>query len=191
MTRPAKDSVITVDPLRTLAEVDAMRNAITNHAGPTTVRDTALFAVGVRTNLRATDLLTLRPSDIDWLTGRLTLREGKTKKIRQIPLSSDTIALLLPLCGGEYLFASAGTGKPMTVASLNHLVKLWAIRANLRHGNYGTRTLRKTWATIQHSVFGTPVWQISQQLNHSSEAMTYHYLGLNQAHVEEIYARDI
>jgi integrase len=79
----------------------------------------------------------------------------------------------------------------MTISTLNHLVKLWAIRANLHEGTYGARTLRKTWATIQVTVFKVPVYLISQQLNHSSEAMTYRYLGIQTEQVAELYARDI
>jgi integrase len=188
---PAEGSVITISPLRTLEEVAAMRAAILNHPGPTTARDAALFTAGVRTNLRASDLLNLKPTDIDWMTGLLTVRESKTKKVRHIPLSPDTIALLAPLSGSEYLFPGHHSGKPMTISTLNHLVKLWAIRANLHEGTYGARTLRKTWATIQVTVFKVPVYLISQQLNHSSEAMTYRYLGIQTEQVAELYARDI
>jgi integrase len=182
--QPAEGSVITISPLRSLAEIARVRAVITNP------RDAALFTVGIRTNLRATDLLALRPGDIDWLTGLLTVREGKTRKIRHIPLSPSTMALLAPLAASEYLFASEKGGKPLTVSSLNHLVKLWTSRAGLTDATYGTRTLRKTWCFIQLTVFNVPLYLISQQLNHSSEAMTQRYCGITPKAVAEVYAND-
>lgn len=178
--RPAKGSCITIEPLRTLAEVQRVKAAIS------CPRDLALFTLGVNTNLRASDLLELKPSDIDWLSSQLIIRESKTGKKREIPLSPQLVEMLIPYAGQEYLFASVKTGKPLTISAWNNLIKRYTFRAGIR-GNYGARSIRKTWARLQYEVFKTPIVLISQELNHSSLRETYRYIGILPTEVQDVY----
>lgn len=183
--RPAKGSTVWIDPLKSLEEVQAMKRAIA-HRNKNRDRDMALFTLGVNTNLRASDLLNLTPGHVDWLESRLMLKERKTGKIRHIPLSPQTMALLYPLAGGEYLFPSDKSHAPLTMASWNRMIKEWAHKAGLR-GNYGARTIRKTWARLQHTVFETPIVLISQELNHTNLRETYRYIGVSPEEVQQVY----
>lgn len=194
--RPARGSIITIEPFRTLEEIARVKAAINRTSGPgsdTAARDLALFTMGVNTNLRASDLLALRADQVDWLSGKLTLREGKTKKIRVIPLNPALMALLVPLIPEDpagLLFPSSKGGGQMAISTFNHLVKLWALRAGLQ-GSYGTRSLRKSWATIQHTIFKTPLELLSQEMNHSNMNVTYRYLGILPSDVEKVYSNFI
>lgn len=183
--RPEKGSTITIEPLRSLEEVARVKAVLAKRP-----RDLALFTLGVNTNLRATDLLALRGDQIDWLTGTLTMREGKTGKKRVTPLGPPVMALLYPLATDGFLFASEKTGKPLTMSAWNNMMKLWCLRAGLR-GNYGARTIRKTWAYLQHKVFGVPIESISAELNHSSLRETFRYLALTPPETARIFANYI
>lgn len=181
---PAHGSTITIEPLRTLEEVERVRSVLTSP------RDLALFTLGVNTNLRATDLLALRSDQVDWLGATFTLREGKTGKKRTTPISPRVMELLLPLAGHEYLFPSGKSGKPLTLSAWNGMIKTWCIRANLR-GNYGARTIRKTWAYLQHKVFGVPIEEVSAGLNHNSLRETWRYLQLTAPEQAAIFSNFI
>jgi len=185
--RPQPGSIVTIEPLRSLEEVARVKAAIRNP------RDLALFTLGVNTNLRASDLLNLAASQIDWMQSVLCLRESKTGKKRTIPLSPQLIDLLLPLIpedGSGLLFASEKTGQALSMSAYNHLVKLWCMRANLR-GNYGARTLRKTWARMQYEVFKVDIVLISMELQHSSPRDTYRYMGITPPECARIYSNHI
>jgi integrase len=90
----------------------------------------------------------------------------------------------------ELLFPSHKGGGQIGVASLNHMVKKWCDDAGL-HGNFGSHTLRKTWAYIQYTVFGADLAHISDQLNHSDLKTTYRYLGIMPQHIQALYANYI
>lgn len=184
---PAKDSVITIEPFRTLDEIAAVRAVIIS------TRDRAMFMLGINSNLRASDLLRVRAEDVDWMEGKLTVRERKTKKKRIIPLGAATLALLadcLPLSGEGLLFPSNKGRQPLTIGAWNNRIKLWARKAGLT-GNYGARTVRKTWARIQHDVYGVGILNISVELNHSSLRQTYFYLCLTPPEQAEIFRNQI
>lgn len=184
---PAKDSVITIEPFRTLEEIAAVRSVIISP------RDKAMFTLGVNSNLRASDLLRVRAEDVNWIESKLTVRERKTKKPRYIPLSPTTISMLLdiiPPSGEGLLFPSNKSGQPLTIGAWNNRIKLWARKAGLT-GNYGARSIRKSWARIQHDIYGVSILNISVELNHSSLRQTYFYLCLTPPEQAAIFGNQI
>lgn len=183
--RPVKGDTITIEPLRTMEEVAKVKAVLAGRP-----RDLALFTLGVNTNLRATDLLALRGDQIDWLAGTLTLREGKTGKKRTTPLSPKVMELLYPLATEGLLFPSEKSGAALTMSAWNNMMKLWCWRAGLK-GNYGARTIRKTWAYLQFTVFGVPIEALSAELNHASLRETYRYLALTPPETARIFANYI
>lgn len=186
--RPQPGSTITIEPLRSLEQVQRVRDALKHSP-----RDLAAFTLGVNTNLRATDLLALRADQIDWLSGTLILRERKKGKKRTTPIDPRTIALLAPLIppdGQGLLFPSSKTGQPLGMTAWNHIIKAACFKAGIP-GNYGARTIRKTWARMQFEVFKTPIHVISMELNHSSLRETYFYLALTPPETERVYGNFI
>lgn len=183
---PKKGSVIVVEPLRSLEDVARVKAVLSKDP-----RNLALFTLGVNTNLRAGDLLSLKVSDINWDKEELILREEKTDKRRHIALSPGVMKMLLSYVQDDgLLFPSSKGGGQMTVQSLNNMVKLWCLRAGIK-GNFGSHTLRKTWAFIQYKIFGTDLALISRELNHSSLRTTYAYLGIMPEDVRQAYMNEI
>lgn len=185
IAHPKKGSTVWIDPLKSIEEVQAIKQAIQTR-NQHCARDLACFTLGVNTNLRASDLLALTPEHVDWLESRLMLKESKTGKTRHIPLNPQIMSLLYPLAGGRYLFPSEKGGEPLSMSSWNNKIKLWAFRAGLT-GNYGARTIRKTWARLQYEVFKTPIVLISQELNHTNLRETYRYIGVSPEEVQAVY----
>ena len=85
----------------------------------------------------------------------------------------------------DYLFSGRKGSNPITIPSLNRLIKSWTNDINLK-GLYGTHTLRKTWGYIQRTHFCVPIEKITQRYLHSNPAVTMTYLGLQTKEVEEI-----
>ena len=188
--KPATDSIIAVEPIRSTEQVSAVRDSLQG-------RDRVMFTLGVNTNLRASDILNLKVGNIDFQQQCIVLREKKTGKTRRIALSPEVVVMLIELLGAgkqvsreTLIFQSRKGGGVMTVSTLNHLVKKWCADVGLR-GNFGSHTLRKTWAFIQYRVFGTDIAVISQELNHSNMRTTYRYLGITPDEVKAAYMRFI
>jgi integrase len=184
---PQKGSVIIIEPLRSLEDVAKVEGVLAKHP-----RNLALFKLGVNSNLRASDLLALRCSDIDWKRGEIRLREKKTGKTRHIALSAGVLTRLVAIRGddNDYLFRSSKGGGMITVSALNNMVKLWCFRAGIA-GNFGSHTLRKSWSFLQYTVFKADLAIISQELNHANMRTTYRYLGIMPDDVKKLYMREI
>lgn len=178
---PTKGSVITIEPLRTLEEVAKVKAVLKDRP-----RDLALFTLGINTNLRATDLLRLTVDDVDWMQSSLCIRESKTGKKRTIPLDAQTLGLLAPLAGEGLLFPSAKGGGIITMSAWNGMIKTWCVRAGLR-GNYGARSIRKTWARLMYEHFGVDIVHLSMELQHNSLRDTYLYMGITPPETAAIY----
>jgi integrase len=88
------------------------------------------------------------------------------------------------------LFPSRKTGRPITVSTLNNLVKGWCRAVGLR-GNYGSHTLRKTFGYVHRTVFKTDIATLMLMYNHSTQRQTLAYLGIQPDEVQEAYLREI
>jgi integrase len=184
---PTEGSSINIEPFRSLADVDAIRAVIFSP------RDKALFSLGVNSALRASDLLSVRACDFDWLTGVLRVKEGKTKKKRVVMISPALQELLLdilPTDPNGYMFPSIKGGAPISISAWNNKIKAWARAAGIK-GNFGARTIRKTFARLQYEIFGVDIVDISMELNHSSPRETYLYIALPAPEQAAIFRNQI
>jgi len=136
---PAKGSRITVEPIRRLADIKSIKKLITNNP-----RNHLLFVLGINNGLRVGDLLKLKINDVKKLKPgqSIVIRESKTGKNNILMINKTVyraLRIFLENAGPgdeEYLFASRKTKKPLTIQSVNALVKKWAREINLS-GNYG------------------------------------------------------
>jgi len=190
---PAKGSRITVDPIRRLADIKSIKKLIMDNP-----RNYLFFVLGINNGLRAGDLLKLKINDVRKLKPgqSIVIRESKTGK-NNILMINKTVYKALQiflksalLDNGEYLFASRKTKKPLTIQSVNALVKKWAREINLS-GNYGAHTLRKTFGYIQRTEFGVGFEVLAKRFNHTSPAVTMRYLGLTSDEVNEVLMNEI
>jgi integrase len=186
--KPGKGVKKTVEPIRKLKDVRAIKKLLADNP-----RDLLLFTLGINNGLRAGDLLNLKTYQVkDLQIGDLiTIVENKTKKKNILVINKSSFEALQNFLNStnknddEFLFSGRKGDNPITIPSLNRLIKSWTDAINL-NGKYGTHTLRKTWGYIQRTVFCVPIEKITQRYLHASPVITMGYLGLQTQEVEDI-----
>ena len=191
---PQRGSIITVEPIRSLADIKTIKKMLLGKP-----RDYLLFVMGINNGLRAGDLLQRTVGELQDLRvgDALKIREQKTGKINVLKLNKTIYQALRKYLEAaepapeEFLFRSRkGQNRPLTVQSVNALVKSWTSAINLP-GNYGSHTLRKTWGYHQRVTYGVGCEIIARRFNHSSPKITMRYLGIEDKEVEEVLMNEI
>jgi len=187
---PIKGSSITVEPIRNPKDIKAIKKMLANNP-----RDLCIFTLGINTNIRASDILSLRVRDVRG-KDELVLREKKTKKIRRITLNRSVQEAIKNLLASmsdpddeDYLFVGL-RGNPLTVPTLSRMVKTWCQAINLP-GNYGSHSLRKTWGYHQRVSFGMGLPELMVCFNHSSQRQTLDYLCVQPEEVRDVYLNEL
>ena len=155
-----------VEPIRHKSDIEKMKRLFRQKS----LRDYALFTLGINTGLRISDLLALTVGDV--LAGKgsrvriadkLTLREIKTRKRRNIMLNEtvrSALALYLRTRERRYpedpLFLSSQREKDGTLRTLSrsqayHIIVDTARAAGIA-SRVGTHTMRKTFGYSFRSV---------------------------------------
>ena len=185
---PKKGSTIKVEPIRHLKDIKAIKRLLQDSP-----RDFCLFTLGINTNLRASDLLAITAGMVR-NEEELVLKERKTGKERRITLNTITQKAIRRLLDSrEYddddrLFQ--GQRGPLTVPTVNRLVKGWCKAINLR-GNYGSHTLRKTFGYHQRVTFGRGLPELMTVFNHSTQKQTLDYLCVQPEEIKDIYLNEL
>jgi integrase len=193
INHPAKGSRITVEPIRGIGDIKSISKLLADKP-----RDYLLFILGINNGLRVGDLLELKVADLkNRKAGEtLAIREGKTGKDNVLVINKTVHKALKNFFlksdpdDGAFLFASRKGDKPLTTASVNHLIKKWTRDINLR-GNYGAHTLRKTWGYHQRVNYGVGFEIICKRFNHSNPAVTMRYLGIEDREVHDVLMNEI
>ncbi len=186
--RPGKGVKKTVEPIRKLKDVRAIKKSLADKP-----RDLLLFTLGINNGLRAGDLLKLKVYQVKDLQmgDSISIIENKTGKRNTLVINKPSYDALQNFLEStnkqddEFLFSGRKGTNPITIPSLNRLIKNWTDAINLK-GKYGTHTLRKTWGYLQRTVFCVPIEKITQRYLHASPAVTMGYLGLQAREVEDI-----
>jgi integrase len=188
---PKRGSQTKVEPIRELKDIAAIKKLLSDSP-----LYSALFIVGINTNLRASDLLSIRAGQVRGLRAmdEIEIREKKTQKVRRISLNRNCIEAINRLLASksynseDHLFL--GLRGRLTVPSLHRLVKSWCSMINLK-GKYGSHTLRKTWGYMQRVQFGTGLPELMTCFNHSTQRQTLDYLCIQPEEVKNVYANTI
>ncbi len=176
---------INVQPLRTRAEIEDMKDALRLTGGE---RDRFLFILGINTGLRVSDLLKLKVGDV--LKPEVTVTEQKTGKRRRINLSGLSEEIERYTLGkkpDDYLFASRkrtpeGETRPITPTQAYRSLQK---AANLlERDDIGTHTMRKTFG-YHHYKRNKDVAILMELFNHASPAITKRYIGIRQDEIDE------
>ena len=185
--------MIAVDPIRDKKKIQDMKIYLKGKS----LRDHALFVVGINVALRISDLLKLTWSDVLNKNKKsfksIKIIEGKTKKKRDIQLNKISQKAFRELLDSletygmdDYVFKSReGDNQPLTRQQALNILKDSAAAVGIKE-NVGTHTLRKTW--VYHA------WQkgfspalIMETLNHSNLNMIKRYLGIRQDEINDLY----
>jgi integrase len=188
---PKKGSTTKVDPIKDKKHIQTIKKLLADNP-----LDYALFVVGINTNLRASDLLSIRVHQVKDLNpnGEIVLNEKKTKKERRITLNKACISAIRGLLASkqysdeDYLFK--GQRGVLTVPTVNQKVKSWCRDINLK-GNYGSHSLRKTWGYHQRVTFGTDLPRLMVCFNHSTQKQTLDYLCIQPQEIRDVYENEL
>jgi len=177
---PIKDSNILTSVQETL--LDSFRAGRRNYT---------IFQLGKATLLRVSDVMQLKKTDVFNADGSIKqnafIHDQKTGKANTLylkPVHSDLLTyynwLQKQNIISEWLFPSIQ--HPERHITEKQFYKVMAKVGNLLGINYlGTHTMRKTGAYRVYMQSNYNIGLVMQLLNHSSEAMTLTYLGLDQA----------
>jgi integrase len=151
-------------------------------------RDVALWAVGIGTGLRISDILDLRWKDVVTAEGdvakSITVKESKTgnsRTIRLIPLTRDALESLRgdDTDRDSHVFT-------LTRQHVRRLVKDWCAAVNLK-GDYGTHTMRKAFCTIVYENSGGDPVNAARVTGHSNPSQLMHYIGQTPPTIDRIW----
>lgn len=148
-----------------------------------------LLRLGISIALRYSDL-----KEISWkdIIGRnyLTIKEKKTGRVREIPLSPDLVQVLTKI------YINLGSPSkdekviPISIRGVNKQLKVFASKCGIRGKRISTHSFRKT--------FGREVWKrnnysesslvkLSELFKHSSPSVTRIYLSITKEEVNDLY----
>lgn len=193
-----------VEPVR--FEID--RTAIERHLRKRSLRDVALWRLGIYTGRRIGDLLRLKVGDVALISGRgeltvkqrLEVRESKTGKRADLVIHQRARVSLqkylrhrlkdAPSKGGlllQPLFASCrksgdGEMKPISRQRAGQILRE-AARAAGVEDRIACHSLRKTFGHMLHGL-GEPLTLIGEALGHSNPSTTRRYIGLQRDDVD-------
>ena len=188
---PEKGSQIKVEPIRKKRDIESIKKMLSGSP-----RNQALFTIGINTNLRASDLLSIKAGQVrDLKSGdSIQIKEKKTGKFRVVTLNKACIHAIQKLLASSLyddndpLFV--GQRGPLTVPSVSRLVKSWCRAINLR-GNYGSHSMRKTWGYHQRVSFGTDIPRLMICFNHSTQKQTLDYLCIQPQEIKDVYQNEL
>lgn len=191
-----------VEPIRHKSDIEKMKRLFRQKS----LRDYALFTLGINTGLRISDLLALTVGDVlagkgsrVHIADKLTLREIKTRKRRNIMLNEtvrSALALYLRTRERRYpedpLFLSRQRQKDGTLRTLSrsqayHIIVDTARAAGIV-SRVGTHTMRKTFGYFLYdNGKGKPIEFLMKIFGHSSPDVTLRYIGITQEEIDETY----
>ena len=179
-----------VQPIRDVKQIDTIKKLLKQQS----LRDYCLFVLGINSGLRISDLLKLRISDISdkgKIKDRIRLREKKTNKFKDFPLSNSIKSALKEyLKTREYdenepLFISRKNKgfllRQQAYKIINDVAKSVGIKEKI-----GTHTLRKTFGYHAYNN-GYDITLIQKLFNHSSPSVTLRYIGITQDEMDDVY----
>ena len=170
--------VNTVEPIRDMDLIFDMMDFLKGQ----NVRDYVLFMFGIYTGLRISDILKLRVRDVKEKDA-VYMREKKTGKEKRFAINDELKPVIVDFIKGrrdfEYLFKSPNfPNKPISRQQAYNILNAAAGAVGIKD-NIGTHTLRKTFGYHMHQQ-GVSLATLKEIFNHSSEAVTARYIGINQ-----------
>ena len=156
------------------------------------IRDRAVLEIMYATGLRVSELVNLKPDDLDLMTG-LVRCHGKGNKERRVPLGKSAIHWLQ-----QYAAVKAGYGKQSSPSVFLHrgrpftrqlawsMIKHHAEKVGIK--NVSPHTLRHSFAThlIQH---GADSRSVQALLGHADISTTQIYTHITDMHLRAAYDR--
>ena len=168
----------TVEPIR---DMDLVLD-VADYLKVKNERDYLLFMFGIYTGLRISDILKFRVRDVKDKDA-IYIREKKTGKEKRFPVNEELKPIVANYIRGkrdyEFLFKSPNfPNKAISRQQAYNILNAAAGAVGIKD-NIGTHTLRKTFGYHMHQQ-GVSLATLKEIFNHSSEAVTARYIGINQ-----------
>jgi integrase/recombinase XerD len=190
--RPKKHPGRHLPTTLTAAEAAALLRSA-NPRFPTGHRDRCLMQLMLNAGLRAAEVLALTVYDIDWMSGKLVVRQGKGGKDRVLWLNEGVLEALRrwrerrPQPANGLLFTTLH-GTPLHASQLRAMVKCRGNKAGLQHKDLHPHMLRHTFATeLYRQTKGIRL--VQKALGHSDLSTTMIYTHIVDADMEAALKR--
>lgn len=179
-----------VEPIRDKKQLENMKRYLKER----NLRDWLLFILGINSGLRISDLLRLTVEDVKG-KDRITIREEKTGKAKDFPLSDNckkAVNEYLKTTGLSegVLFPSRKKAGSKETGAISRQQAYEAINSAARavgiKDAIGTHTLRKTFGYHAYKA-GNDITRIQQLLNHSAPSVTLRYIGITKDELDSVY----
>ena len=154
-------------------------------------RSEAIVATFLMAGLRRAELLRLEVTDLSFRAGTLTVRAGKGRKDRTIPLHPQLVPLLLGYLeekerqklDSPLLFSSLRSEKPLTEKNLYALLERVARKARVK---FTPHMLRHTFGReLVEADFN--VYKLKEVMGHASVGTTQTYVALSSKSIKESF----
>lgn len=179
-----------VEPIKSKKDLERIEEFLENHSK----RNRLIFAIGINTGLRVSDILGLNVEDVDGKS-YVEIKEKKNGKYKRFPLNAKLKALIkdylqhercksYSLAENEPLFLGkkhCRLDRSQVYRFLNEACKQLGITANV-----GTHTMRKSFGYHFYKQYND-VALLQKILNHSSPAITLRYIGIAQEEIDFSY----
>lgn len=181
-----------VEPFKNIKDINKIKQYL---KGKDSLRDYAIFVVGINVGLRAGDLLSLRWSDVlegNKIKDTVYIIEEKTNKPKEFELNrsaKEALRLYYNSIDGisidDYIFTSRKGSSHLQVRSLHRIINDTVKELGIK-GNYGTHSLRKTFGYHRYNN-GIQLETLQKIFNHSTQAMTLKYIGITKEVIQDAY----
>lgn len=171
-----------VEPIKSKKDLERIEEFLEKHSK----RNRLIFAFGINTGLRVSDILGLNVEDVEGKS-YVEIKEKKTGKYKRFPLNTKLKTLIKDYLRNErYKSYVLSENEPLFLGKkhcrldrsqvyrfLNEACKQLGIVANV-----GTHTMRKSFGYHFYKKYNDIVL-LQKILNHSSPAMTLKYIGVD------------
>ena len=179
-----------VDPIKNRKDIESVEKFLDMK----TKRNRVIFAFGINTGLRVSDILGLNIENVK-NKSHVEIKEQKTGKYKRFPLNKKLKELiknyiendtnkLYSISDKEPLFIGkkhCRLDRSQVYRFLNDACTKLGLEINI-----GTHTMRKTFGYHHYKQFKDIVL-LQKILNHSSPFITLHYIGIDQEEIDSSY----
>jgi integrase/recombinase XerC len=155
------------------------------------IRDYAIIQTFLQTGIRLSELVNLRVDDVDFEHRILTVRQGKGKKDRQIPLVDEAVKALrnylryrnTELIVDDETFFLAKNGTSLNVSTVKYIVAKYVKKAGIRK-KVSVHTLRHTFGAHKADKHMS-LAALQELMGHKKKETTIKYIHLAKTNLRQ------